>query len=664
MQSSLTNFSGSHFCRLKRLSFFAIASLLLSSHNIQPADNPEADAVNDTISTYSISGVVVSATKIPTPLKEIGSTITVLTEADLKLSNKTFVLDALREVPGISIVQQGGPGRITRVFTRGANSNHTLILVDGVEVNDPGSPNNAADLSAWQTSDIERIEVLRGPQSTLYGSDALAGVINIITKKGSGKPGYYLSAEGGSYGTYKAGAGASGSYKMADYSIGYSSFHSDGFSVAPEKYGNKEKDQYRNNSLRARLGLNLSDNLNLEFISAYTRSKSALDQNDKMGDDPNFDIDLKEFTLKTAASLSLFDNRWTQSLAYSVYNNTNLAVDKVDNIRPLSWSDAYFGSGKWKVEWQNNFRLDEVNTLAFGLENETEHASTSYKGNDAMWGPSNNYFPSHRASTTGIYLQDQLNLLNTLYGSFGIRYDRHSRFGDALTFRLAPALFISSTGTKLKFTYGTGFKSPSLYYLFDPMYGNPELKAEKSAGMDAGIEQYLFNYRLTLSFSLFSTRFTNLIGYAPVTYKTVNIDKAETKGFEVSLSAEMIKNLSFKANYTYTDARNKSEGAQNGKLLIRRPFNKVSAALSYSDNRASASLEVTNTGKREDDDFSTFSRATLKAYTLLNMSASYRINNYIELTGRAENLLDEQYEEVLYYATAGRSFYGGIRLAL
>ncbi|MGE5362817.1 MAG: TonB-dependent receptor plug domain-containing protein [Bacteroidota bacterium] len=628
----------------------------LMTASVTAADN---EGAKDTMSTHRLSEVVITATKTATPLAEIGSTVTVISGRDIEKTNKSFVSEVLRDIPGVNIVQQGGAGRLSRVFVRGANPHHTLILVDGVEMSDPSSISNAYDISTLQTDNIDRIEVLRGPQSTLYGSDALAGVISIFTRKGEAKPAVHLNAEGGSFGTYKGSAGVSGRTGMFNYSLGYARLQSDGFSTTPEKYGNKEKDSYLNNSLRTKLGLDITEDLAIDFTGGYAKTKTDMDQNAKNGDDPNFEGNFEEITLKSSVDLSLFDKFWQQNLSVAFYKNINQAIDEPDEMRPTVSSDAYFAGRKLKFEWQHSFRIMEGNTLTAGIESENEYATTSYKAT-GDW-PSDNYFPSHRAVTTGIYLQDQISLFNSLFGSFGVRYDNHDRFGDVVTYRIAPAFLIKQTATKLKFTAGSGFKSPSLYYLFDPMFGNKDLKAEKSSGIDAGIEQYLFDYKLTIGASYFFNSFTDLIGYEPVTYKTVNIDKAETRGVELSLSTAPVRNVSLKFNYTYTDARDKSNGGS--KLLIRRPMNKISALVNYEYGNAGVSFEVINTGKRQDDDFTTYTRVDMKPYTLMNLAASYKLNRYVELSARIENMLDEEYEEVLYYATAGRSVYAGIKLS-
>jgi vitamin B12 transporter len=249
----------------------------------------------------------------------------------------------------------------------------------------------------------------------------------------------------------------------------------------------------------------------------------------------------------------------------------------------------------------------------------------------------------------------------------GIRYDKHNKFGSEFTYRIAPAYFITETNTKLKATYGTGFKSPSLYYLFDPSYGNPSLKPEKSKGWDAGIEQYLFNNRLILGATYFDNKFTNLIGMDN-NFRTINIDSAETKGVELSLKTLPLDGLITSFCYTYTSSKNTtSNKPTSGTELLRRPANQLNLDVDYVIHDLNLNLQVVNTGKRYDNEYDpvTFTlkgRVKLDSYTLVNLSASYQVTKYLKLFGRIDNLLNEDYEEVLFYGTPKRSGYAGIRI--
>jgi vitamin B12 transporter len=620
---------------------------------------------SDSLKTYRLSDIVITATKTSTPLSDVASSVTVLNEKELLNSGETYLSDVLQQVPGLTVTQQGGPGKITSIFLRGAKPHHTLVLIDGVEMNDPGSISNSFDFANLQTSNIERVEILRGPQSTLYGSDALAGVVSIFTKQGNGKPKFIMSGEGGTYNTYKGSIGTNGSIGLLKYFLNLSTITSDGFSAADKIYGNTEKDSYQNKSLYSRINLNPSDVIGLEFILNYSRSKAGLDQNEKFGDDPNFNSDVEEILFKAGSSVKLFQGLWFQNIGISFIKNINKTVDGTDAAHPSLSSNNYFTGNRIKMEWQNNFNLYRNNVLTFGIETEQEKAYSSYLS-ESQWGPFISEFPVNKAATTGIYLQDQLKLFDSFSSAVGVRYDKHNRFGSALTYRIAPSYFIYSTNTKLKATYGTGFKSPSLYYLFEPTYGNINLKPEKSRGWDAGIEQYLFNYKLSVGITYFRNDFSDLIGFDS-NFKTINIDKAETKGAEFYVSSCPARDLEITANYTYTDSKDKSTGSnESGKNLIRVPQNKISININYFISKTNFNVEILNVGSREDKDYSTgiAERVKLKPYTLVNMAVTYQLLSHLSLYGRAENLFNTEYEQVLYYGTPGLSFYGGIRFNL
>lgn len=460
---------------------------------------PQSSTINS-----SLDEIVISANKTQTPYYAVGSSVTIITSEEISRKQTTSVIDLLREVPGVSVIQQGGPGKLSYISLRGANTNHTLVIVDGAKVNDASSPNNAFDFSTLTTHDIERIEIVRGPQSTLYGSYAIAGVVNIITKSGKGIPHYSLTAEGGSNSYYKGVLSASGSYGFMNYFVSALRSGSDGVSASNSKYGNTEKDGFINNAFTSQLGFNLIEDLKLNLI---------------------------------------------------------------------------------------------------------------YK------------------------------------------------FGNVITFRVSPAYFISFTGTKIKAAYGNGFKAPSLYNLFDPLFGNPNLKPEKSKGWEAGFEQYFSKGNYSLGITYFDLKLENMFGYNS-NYVTINIAEAESKGIELFLSARIFESITINTNYTYNKTKdNYSLSDDFNKRLLRRPQDQFFININYQPNDdLNLNTQIKYSGKRDDKDFSFYpaQRVLMNDYTLVNLSASYKLLDYLQLTGRIENVFNKDYEEVLFYGTLGRSFYLGM----
>jgi len=628
------------------------------------ADAQNTSVPSDSLKLYELSDVVVTATKTATPLYELASSVSLIDSAQIKNSHKTNIYELLQTQTGISISQQGAPGAFTQVYIRGADPSQTQVLIDGIEMNMANDPSNTYDFADLSTDNIERIEIIRGPQSTLYGSSALAGVINIISKKGSGKPKFSFSTEGGSYNTYKGSLGANGSIDKLNYSVNLSKYRSDGFSSAGQKYGNSEKDGTENYNTSARLGYQVSKDFNLNFIGRFTKANTDFDQTGgKFGDDPTYKYNLEEGTYRLEGNLKLLDGKWNQKFGASFSRNLRKYKFDITQNNPAESRSNYDGK-RIKIDWQNNFSFQN-NTITFGIETEKEIANSDYYYNSAF-GPFESRFPEKSARTSGTYFEHQLKLNNNFFSSIGIRYDNHEKFGSVVTFRIAPAYVFWSTGTKIKATYGTGFKAPSLFYLYDPAYGNPDLSPEKSKGWDAGIEQYLFGYKVTTGITYFNNTFTDLFGFDN-NFKTVNVNKSETKGVEVYLTAKFVPDFSFQANYTFTESRNLSPGSADENLpLLRRPKHKAAVSANYNfTNAINAGMEAILVGKRDDKDFSTYpaARIILDNYTLLNASASYKINNLIQLYGKLVNILDSDYEEIYGYGTAGRSGYLGINIS-
>lgn len=614
----------------------------------------------------TLEEVVVTATRVETPMEEIASSVTVISSLEIERKQKTHVLEVLRGVPGLNVVQTGGTGRQTSIFIRGANSEHTLVMIDGVEVNDPISPGRSFDFAHLAVDNIERIEVLRGPQSTLYGSDAIGGVINIITKKGEGKPKFFLSAEGGSFTTFRETAGLSGGNKWINYSLGLSRYDTKGISAASKKNGNYEKDGYDNTSLSTRLGFTPIENLNIDFLLRYINAESEIDTwvyNVGVVDDPNYIQKLEQFLFKTQAELSLFDKRWNQRLGLAVNDHDRYNKNKKDPQHPFDFEQGSYYGQLTKFDWQHHLKLHKTNALTFGFEFEREQGKSKYYW-ESLWGPGQSIFPEKTANMKGYYIQDEIKLWDRLFGTLGIRVDDHSGFGTETTYRIAPAYLIKEIGTKIKGTFGTGFKAPSLYQLFAPAtlwgpIGNKNLKPEKSKGWDMGVEQSLFRDKVTLGATVFRNDFDDLIQF-DFAKGYINIAKAKTEGAELFAAVKPIEDLTIRLNYTHMDTEDKKTDLD----LLRRPKNKFGLDLNYHFlKKGNANLGVIYVGKRDDLDPITFSRRIkLDGYTLVNLAASYDITKNFQIFGRVENLFNKEYEEVKGYGTPGLSLFGGIKI--
>jgi vitamin B12 transporter len=638
-----------------------VAAAQVSELTKAPETTKQSDNKEEKAKEGKIEEIVVTATRIETPSGEVGSSVTVITDQQIEERQNTTVLEVLRTVPALDVVQLGGPGGQTSVFIRGAKSEHTLVLIDGIEMNDPITPGRSCDFANLTTDNIERIEIIRGPQSTLYGSDAIGGVINIITKRGKGRPSGFVSAEAGSFNTFREKAGTSGGNKWANYSLGISRWDTDGISAASEKDGNHEKDGYENTSISTKLGVTPAENFDADFVLRYINARADIDNYGGVGgDDPNNTGESEQLFFRTQARLSLFNDLWEQRLGCSLTDLDRDYRNDTDADHPADLSRDSYDGKTLKFDWQHNLYLHETNTLTFGVETEKEKGESDYYSESA-WGPYTSTFEKETARTTGYYLQDQVKLWDSWFTTLGVRLDDHSRFGSETTYRIASAYLIHQTGTKLKGTYGTGFKAPSLYQLYS-QYGDQNLDPEESTGWDIGVEQSLFDKKLILGATYFSNEFDELIEFESGTSKYINVAEAEARGVEVFASVRPIDDLTFLASYTYTDTEDK----ETGKDLLRRAKNKFVFDVNYRFiEKGNVNLALVYIGKRDDDDYSTWParRVELDDYVLVNLAASFDITRNIQVLGRVENLLDEDYEEVKGYGTPEISAYAGVKLS-
>lgn len=641
--------------------FFSLGIFLLST----TISISQTSLVQKTDSTgiYRLTDIVITATKTNTSTLELANSISIIDSAEISNRNTLNLFDLLKNEYGLSTTTQGGPGTLSNIYLRGGSASYTHVLIDGVEMNLTSDPNGVYDFAALSPDNIERIEILRGPQSILYGSDAMAGVINIITRIGSGSPGFSLSAEGGSYNTYKLNTGLTGSINNFNFVLAAGRVKSDGFSAANEKYGNKEKDGFQRDNIATAVGYMFSEDLRTNFYFRFLDSKADYDQSGIYGDDHTYKFDQEEFSLRSETELNLLNKFWNQKFGASFIRNIRkYKYDETVN-NPVSSNSLYDGR-KFKIDWQNNLDFNEINLLSLGVDFEIDEAVSEFNSS-SEFGNYVSLFPKSDSKTIGLYLQDQLRVNNELFISAGVRIDNHDKFGSSFTYRIASSYIIWQTDTKLKATIGTGFKTPSLFYLYDPAFGNPDLQPEKNVGWDAGIEQFLWNEGISFGITYFQNSFEDLFGFES-NFKTININKAETKGIEIYSTLKPFFGLDAKLNYTYTDAIDKSAGIQaDERKLVRRPEHKIGGYISYSfSDRTNANVEIIYVGERDDIDFSNFTskRIQLDSYVLLNLAAHYKLFDFLRLNVRMENLLDRDYEEVFGYGTPGISFYGGVSL--
>ncbi len=594
--------------------------------------------------SYAGDEMIVTATKTLNSISDTGgSSVTVITAEDIRNSGKQSVEEVIKGTAGIDVASNGGPGTLASVFLRGADAKNTLVLIDGVPSNDPADANRAPNLANLTVDNIDRIEIVRGTVSFLYGSNASAGVINIITKKGSSTPQSFAGIEGGSYGTYKAYAGTNGQQGILNYSAGVSRLKTEGFSAVDQnnswinpKGKVFEKDGYENTSLSGNFGLRLNDHTSLETVVRYTKANVAYDYSGS--DTSGLNQDSDQFSGRIALKMNY--KPLVSTLYYNVY----------DQDRSYLTSGALsskFNGHRYEIGWQGDVAVEENNTVSVGLNYQQESMINQNFGTYAS-------LLDNGVGSKSIFVQDQWRL-GGLKVVGGLRYEDNEKFGSKTTYRVAPSYTINDT--VLKFSYGTGFRAPSLYELFSP-YGNTQLTAETTSGWDTGFEQKLSD-RLKFGATYFRMDFDNRIDFNLSTYTYAQVaGLTKTSGVESFVEWKPIDPLLLACNYTYT-----STADPLGSELLRRPKNKVGIT---GTGKLSSKLKVSTNmqwvGTRIDNGVEGKSKGQLPGYFLLNMTASYKLSDTVELYGRIDNLFNDYYEEAWGYATPGRSSYAGIKV--
>ncbi|MEN8213393.1 MAG: TonB-dependent receptor [Pseudomonadota bacterium] len=595
--------------------------------------------------------IVITATGNVTPLAETATSTTVITRDEIERRQYQTVAEALRQTPGVHVASNGGIGQPTSLFIRGTNSNHVLVMIDGVKINDTTTPNGAFDFANLLTDAIERIEVVRGPQSTLYGSDAIGGVINIITRRGStagGPASGSIELSGGSHNTFKEAATLYGGNQKATYMLSLANIDTDGETASAPAYqlSPVDDDGYSNTTLTASTEFHPVENLKVELSGQFIDSNSEFDAG--ADESPLPETDLESWFIHAAAESRLMEGQWSSRL---LFNRGSSTRDTIFDFFGLP-SSTYFDSKRNEAEWRNDFHFLDNHTLTAGFKWEQESAMTSsaFSASD------------HQATTKSLYLQDQFSYSGKLFGSIGIRHDDHTGFGGETTWRIAPVYLIEKSNTRIRASYGTAFNAPSLFQLYDAFSGNPDLEAETSRGAEIGFDQQLLDSRLTLGATLFYNDLDNLIDFNNTTFSYFNVPDVTTRGIESFINYRFNDTFSARLDYTWTDTED-----SNGEPLLRRPENEASLSLDYAPTeRFSLSGVIHFTGDRVDTVRGSFpvTRTRLGGYTTIDLAARYRFHDRWQLEGKIVNLTDKKYQPVHGYAGAGFGAFIGIKIKI
>jgi vitamin B12 transporter len=604
--------------------------------------------------------LIISATRLPTPSEEVATSVTVITDGEIAQRQDRSLADALRDVPGLGLVQAGGPGGLAQAFIRGANANHTKVLIDGMPVNNPGGLNGGFDFGPVLAADIERIEVLRGPQSGLYGSDAIGGVVNIITRKGSGPLRVTGSVEGGSFETLNQQASASGSLSRVNYALtaahaNVGAVPATPLNLLPPGRGRID-DTFENSTFSTKLGADLTENLGVTVTARYADARLGVTTDDfsvfpSVPQAGQSRSESRQFVTRGEGRAAFLDGALEQRLGIGYVDYRDRFAD-FDSVAGRPREPIYTRSDRTRLDWLSTAYVAADHTVLVGLEREREALRDS---------------PISASNTNNAgFAELQSGFFDRLFTSATVRGDGNERFGTVATWRIAPAFLVPESGTKLKGSVGTGFKAPTLNQLFVDFapfnfFANPNLKPERSFGWDAGFEQEAAEKRLAFGATYFHNDFEDLITTNASATSFENRPNATSYGVETFAAYRPAAPLSFRADYTFTVAQDDTTGEQ----LLRRPRHKASLTSAWRPTEGSSlSATVLYVGARVDGnrDFS-IQRLKASGYTLLNVAGSIELADGLAAFGRIENALDRRYEDPTGFQRPGLGIYVGLKVA-
>jgi len=628
--------------------FFLLLSAAAIASPAYAQDMPDTDAPE----------LVVTASRVAQPASEIGQAVTVIDRAEIERRQTVVVSDLLATTPGVTVTRNGTLGALTGVRIRGAESDQTLVVIDGVRVNDPASTGGGFDFGNLLSSSVERIEVLRGPNSVPWGSQAIGGVVNIITAAPAEGVQARANAEYGYADSMFASAGVSGKSGPVSGSLTGGYLKTDGISSAAS---GTERDGYRQYGATGRLGVEFAPGIGLDLRGYFADSKVEIDD----GFDPETFVVADSLAYGTTQELygyaglhaNFADGRFNNRVAFTIADINR------DNFSQPGGDVSFIGRGRSeRYEYQGDFRpLDQVRVVA-GIERENSRFNDGFTFADT--------------GITSVYGQLIVKPLDILTITGGVRNDDHEDFGSRTTFGANAALALR-TGTTVRASYGEGFKAPTLYQLFSA-YGNRDLDPETARNFDVGVEQAFLGDRGRAGVTYFNRRTRNQIDFRncsaaeQATAGSIcvdrpfgvydNVARAEADGVEFTLALRPVDALTLTANYSYIHTENRAIGANFGNDLARRPKQTASVNADY---RFAFGLSVGGTVTMVGDSFDDAANTTrLDGYALASVRTEVPIDDRIALYGRVDNLTDARYQTIAGYGNYGRAAYGGVRLRL
>jgi vitamin B12 transporter len=589
--------------------------------------------------------VVVTATMVATPQEQLGATVTVVTGDEITQYNYDRIEDVLRQVPGVEVQTTGSPGKATSLSIRGGGSQRSIVLIDGLRTASPTL--GSTDIAEISVDSIDRIEIVRGPQSTLYGADAITGVVNIITKKGQGAPSASVWVEGGNYKTFREQVNVQGAFGGFNFNVTGSQFNTG---------GNLPHDDSGQSAVSGRIGYDFpwKGELSLTGRYSYLNLELPIFSTAPTVFDPNATNQLETGLYNVKYSQPIFD-WWNVTASFGQYfNNSNFRntpppgddtiISKINTSRIQAGVLSTFTIPKW-------------NTLSLGWEYRSESGTGNTTGS----------FPTtftETLNTLAFFGQDTLSLFDRLFLGGGLRWEDNDRFGTSLTGRASAALVIKETGSKLRFAWGQGFRAPTINDLFFPGFANPDLKPERSTSWEIGADQRLWRDRIRFGATYFNQNFTDLIQFVfdPTTFLFIpeNVGRARIRGGEAYAAFDPFDWTGFYVNYTYLDAKDLDTNQE----LRRVPRNTVNTGVTVTPfSRLTVFIQANVVSSQLESDFAGHNPGHYRidtGGTFVLLGQTGRLNR-LELTLRIQNLTNQSYAEVFGFPAPGISALAGLR---
>lgn len=628
------------------------------------------DAGNGTNPREEDNVIVVTATRGAAAADNVAARTDVITREDIELYGYVTAVDALKAVPGLSVVQSGGAGGLTSVFSRGTNSKHTLALYDGIRLNDASTPNGQFNFGADLLGDLDRVEVLRGPLAAIYGSDAIGGVINFIPRVGGDTPFQsYGEIAAGNLDTYRGMLGARGTTGALSYAVTSEYFETGGFNTVSDRMADNlgERDGTQFFTLSGNATLNVTDGLSVRALARYRKAKTdfddaALDRTGRGGRD-------RYFIWRLAPRYVALDGNYQGDLEFGQVDNKRDEWNNPDANNSYGGANTNAAGLRTFAAWRNRLTLTPAQgvtaNLSAGIEWQREKIFSDNGYNT----------PLHRAeSLTSFYGLAQVGIADRLDFNGSVRQDDPQYFDAVTTWNAGAVLHLPEIGGRVYVAYGTSFKAPSLSERYSSgayAVPNPSLRPEHGksfeAGLDIGTDIGSVGH-VGATATYFDTRIRDLIEYDYATLQNLNVGRAKIDGYELSLHARAGTLLNFNIAYTRTNAFDESTGER----LLRRPKHGWSANVTVTPVPAfSVSADYIRRGTREDVLYAPTSawgpgggylgNGTADAYDLVNLSAQYKLIDDVELFATLNNAFDTKYEEPDSYAGAPRTWMIGAR---